>query len=185
MSRPIKGQGAFEYMVSYGWAILIVIVLGILLFSLGVFNPSQTPTASGFVYLKPVSWSFTGGNADRSNVTIAFENVAGQTLVAYINDTGNQSIKFKQGGSYDCYFNATLNTINVSDSNGNILQIIQNKVAVPVGSIVTISGTIGGPTGSNCGGLKSASYRYNVYVVMVDEYQVVKTDNGLITGKYI
>ncbi|MEM4367858.1 MAG: hypothetical protein QXO21_02425 [Candidatus Anstonellales archaeon] len=185
MSRLLRGQGAFEYMVSYGWAILIVIVLGILLFSLGVFNPSQTPTASGFVYLKPVSWSFDGGNADRTNVTIAFENVAGQTVVAYVNDTGNQSIKFKQGGSSDCYFNSSIKNITVSDSNGNVLEVIQNKVAIPVGSIVTISGTIGGATGSNCGGLKSASYRYNVYIVMVDEYQVVKTDNGLITGKYV
>ncbi|MEM3609697.1 MAG: hypothetical protein QW076_02190, partial [Candidatus Anstonellales archaeon] len=179
MSRLLRGQGAFEYMVSYGWAILIVIVLGILLFSLGVFNPSQTPTASGFVYLKPVSWSFDGGNADRTNVTIAFENVAGQTVVAYVNDTGNQSIKFKQGGSSDCYFNSSIKNITVSDSNGNVLEVIQNKVAIPVGSIVTISGTIGGATGSNCGDLKSASYRYNVYIVIVDEYQIVKTDNVL------
>ncbi|MCX8166974.1 MAG: hypothetical protein N3E37_03935 [Candidatus Micrarchaeota archaeon] len=184
-NRKMKAQGAFEYMVSYGWAILIVIVLGILLFSLGVFNPTQTPTASGFTYLKPVSWSFDGGNADSANVTLAFENVAGQTVVAYINDTTQQSIKFKQGGSSDCYFNTSIKNITVSDSNGNVLQVVQNKVAVPVGSIVTISGAIGGAVGSKCGGLKSASYRYNVYVVMVDEYQVVKTDNGLVTGKYV
>ncbi len=97
----LRGQGAFEYMVSYGCAILIVIVLGILLFSLGVFNPSQTPAATGFTYLKPVSWSFTGGETNAANVTIALENVAGQSLVVYINDTDQESIKIKKGGSVD------------------------------------------------------------------------------------
>ncbi len=186
-----RGQGAFEYMISYGWAILIVIVLGILLFSLGVLNPTQTPSATGFTVLRPVSWSFSGGNPDSSNVTIALENVAGQSLVMYINDTtSQQSIKFKRGNSLPCYFDASATGgLVVSDSSGNTVNIINSKIPVPVGGIITIRGTINGygngTAGSGCGGLVNAGYRYDVQIVAEDEYQVVKKDTGLVTGKYV
>ena len=35
-----KGQAAMEYLMTYGWAILIVIIVVAVLFSLGVFNPA-------------------------------------------------------------------------------------------------------------------------------------------------
>ena len=38
-----KAQGAMEYLMTYGWAILIVVVVGVALAALGVFNP--TPPA--------------------------------------------------------------------------------------------------------------------------------------------
>ncbi|MEM3609698.1 MAG: hypothetical protein QW076_02195 [Candidatus Anstonellales archaeon] len=184
----LKAQGAFEYMISYGWAILIVIVLGILLFSLGVLNPSQTPSANGFTILRPVSWSFSGGNADESNVTIALENVAGQSLVLYVNDTDEQSIKFKKGSSLPCYFSNST-SITVTDNAGNTVPVTANKVSVPVGGIITISGKIdgygNGTANSNCGGLVNAGYRYDVQLVVKDEYQITKKDNGLITGRFV
>ena len=187
----LKGQGAFEYMISYGWAILIVIVLGILLFSLGVLNPSQTPAATGFTVMRPVSWSFSGSDMDTSNVTLALENVAGQSLVMYVNDsTTKYSIKFKKGNSVDCYFNnsatAAIGTnLTVNDSSGNTLTVTSEKVPVPVGGILTVMGKIGGQTGGTCGGLVNSGYRYNVVIVAEDEYLVTRKDNGLITGKYV
>ncbi len=36
-----KTQSALEYLLSYGWALLILTIIGIFLFSLGVFNPAQ------------------------------------------------------------------------------------------------------------------------------------------------
>lgn len=36
----MKGQSALEYLTTYGWAILIVIIAGAALYALGVFNPS-------------------------------------------------------------------------------------------------------------------------------------------------
>ncbi|MEE9573885.1 MAG: hypothetical protein V3W20_12600 [Candidatus Neomarinimicrobiota bacterium] len=35
----MKGQSATEYLMTYGWAILIVIVVAMCLYLLGVFNP--------------------------------------------------------------------------------------------------------------------------------------------------
>ena len=37
----MKGQAALEYLMTYGWAILIVIIIGVALYAMGVFNPGS------------------------------------------------------------------------------------------------------------------------------------------------
>lgn len=37
-----KTQSALEYLMTYGWAILIIVIVGAALFALGVFNPGET-----------------------------------------------------------------------------------------------------------------------------------------------
>jgi hypothetical protein len=39
-----KAQSALEYLMTYGWAILIIVIVGAALFALGVFNPSGSST---------------------------------------------------------------------------------------------------------------------------------------------
>ena len=45
-----KGQAAMEYLMTYGWAILIVVIVAAALFALGVFSPATFvgETAVGF-----------------------------------------------------------------------------------------------------------------------------------------
>jgi YVTN family beta-propeller protein len=45
-----KAQSALEYMMTYGWAILIIVIVAVILYSMGIFNPSSsvTATSSGF-----------------------------------------------------------------------------------------------------------------------------------------
>ena len=45
-----KGQSALEYMMTYGWAILIIVIVAVILYSMGIFNPRASVTAgsSGF-----------------------------------------------------------------------------------------------------------------------------------------
>ena len=47
-----KGQGALEYLMTYGWALLIIVVVGAALYALGVLNPGTytKSTCSGFTY---------------------------------------------------------------------------------------------------------------------------------------
>ncbi len=45
-----KGQGALEYLMTYGWALLIVVVVGAALFAMGVFSPQTRETCTGFAY---------------------------------------------------------------------------------------------------------------------------------------
>jgi len=51
-----KAQGAMEYLMSYGWAILVIMAVGGVMWQLGVFNVggSVPPTATGFQALKPL-----------------------------------------------------------------------------------------------------------------------------------
>src|SRR3989344_6357653 len=43
LRRSEKGQGALEYLMTYGWALLVIVVVGAALFALGVLSP-QTYT---------------------------------------------------------------------------------------------------------------------------------------------
>ncbi|MEM3399386.1 MAG: hypothetical protein QXP42_00990 [Candidatus Micrarchaeia archaeon] len=191
-----KGQGAFEYLMSYGWAILIVIVLGIVLWNLGVFNPNTTPEASGFTILRPGTWEFTGaasqtgwaeaeGDTSVTYVAIAFQNVAGIDLILRVNET-NSSIQFKKPGSGICQFHTNPGSdifVNATDEQGNRLVITDNSVAVPAGSTVILRGWLKSDQGG-CGGLSKGPYRYSVITVSTDAFNISHTDTGFITGRY-
>jgi hypothetical protein len=45
-----KAQSALEYMMTYGWAILIIVIVAAVLYSMGIFSPSSStgPTVTGF-----------------------------------------------------------------------------------------------------------------------------------------
>ena len=45
-----RSQSALEYMMTYGWAILIIVIVAVILYSMGIFNPSSsvTTTSVGF-----------------------------------------------------------------------------------------------------------------------------------------
>ena len=47
-----KGQGALEYLMTYGWALLVIVIVAAALFGLGVLNPAsyQQKRCSGFQY---------------------------------------------------------------------------------------------------------------------------------------
>jgi hypothetical protein len=61
-----RAQGAMEYMSTYGWAIMAVIVVAIMMWQFGIFDQKSSPyTAKGFNYIKPqlgsVSITHTAG----------------------------------------------------------------------------------------------------------------------------
>jgi len=58
MNPGNKGQGAFEYLMAYGWAIIVLLIIGATLWYLGVFNVEQMGvTVSGFSKIKPLETS--------------------------------------------------------------------------------------------------------------------------------
>ena len=48
----MKGQGAIEYLMTYGWALLVIVVVGAALYASGVLNPASYTSAkcTGFQY---------------------------------------------------------------------------------------------------------------------------------------
>jgi hypothetical protein len=78
----MKGQSAMEYLMTYGWAILIVIIVAAALYALGIFNPAtytgRVPT--GFTTLgTPEDWRLES-NGDFS---IILSNRLANTITIY------------------------------------------------------------------------------------------------------
>jgi hypothetical protein len=75
-----KGQGAMEYLMTYGWAILVVMIVGIVMWQLGIFGGGSTPmTATGFSKIKP---QLAGSGVDRNGVPkLIFTNGVGTNIV--------------------------------------------------------------------------------------------------------
>ncbi len=76
-----KGQGAMEYLMNYSWAILIVLVVGMVLYQLGVFNTtSGVPLTPGWAELRPEPHSISYiGTSFSFNIL----NVLGAPLAIY------------------------------------------------------------------------------------------------------
>ena len=77
----MKAQTAMEYLMTYGWAILIVIIVGAALYALGIFNPATytQSTATGFQGFQIPSggWQFVGSTG---MLTLKTKNMAGSNI---------------------------------------------------------------------------------------------------------
>lgn len=76
-----RGQGAVEYLTTYGWAILLVLIVGIVVWQLGLFDiqGKVPPSYKGFSVLVPSDWAVTS-SGDYCTLTARFANAAGEEL---------------------------------------------------------------------------------------------------------
>lgn len=89
-----KAQSAMEYLMTYGWAILIVIIVAAALYALGVFNPATFTgrTATGFQTIgAPTDWDLNASGG----VRLIMANNKMSTTLSIINITATIS-----GSSY-------------------------------------------------------------------------------------
>jgi len=81
----VKGQSALEYMMTYGWAILIIVIVAVILYSMGIFNPraSVTASSSGFS-----PFAVSAAVCSGSTLTVAFTTggLPNGATSAHIND---------------------------------------------------------------------------------------------------
>ena len=65
MSHNTKSQSALEYLMTYGWAILVIVIVAAVLYSLGIFSPSSSlsTTITGFSNLGTVNAVCLGGTS--------------------------------------------------------------------------------------------------------------------------
>ena len=88
MGPAHKSQSALEYMMTYGWAILVIVIVAAVLYSLGIFSPSSSlsTTITGFSNLGSV----TAECLPNAGMVIQFGNSIGTTInVTYLNYTVN------------------------------------------------------------------------------------------------
>ncbi len=95
----MRAQAAMEYLMTYGWALLIVVIVGVALWSLGVFNvgAGSTPKLTGISTLVLM-------DAGR-NDSDSFKLVVGPTREI-------ENVNIKYNGA-----NCTVTDINGNDAN--------------------------------------------------------------------
>jgi hypothetical protein len=155
-----KAQAAMEYLMTYGWAIIIVIIVAAALYALGLFNPQSymQDTATGFSNVgKPAagSWELQSNG----NFTVLLSNNAayGITLTSVTVTTGT----------------TTCTPVWVND--------VSNITAVPelgIGSSLTIKATCGTPTAG-------AAYSVDVDMSGTNDKGLTFSDSGRVTGSVV
>jgi hypothetical protein len=76
----MKGQTAVEYLMTYGWAILIILIVAGVLAYYGIFAPAGFlgPTARGFGQVQVLNpWSLTASSGD---ISLNLGNRAGESI---------------------------------------------------------------------------------------------------------
>ena len=76
-----KGQSALEYLMTYGWALVVIVIVIAALFAFGIFNPPAAGTCSGLDKLAYQDHAINNGV-----ITIVMGNGAGSTITI---DTAN------------------------------------------------------------------------------------------------
>jgi hypothetical protein len=149
-----RGQGAMEYLMTYGWAILVVMIVGIVMWQLGIFNMGSTSvTATGFSRLKPqlasVNYDGSGGQ-----LTAIFTNGAGTriTVSEILVEQGTAASGTQTGlGSFGAgeNFNIDVTGLRTDIGTSEVFDVdVSITYTVDIGgttSTVTDSGTLRGP----------------------------------------
>jgi len=73
-----KGQGAMEYLMTYGWALLVIIIVGAALFALGVLNPAtyQQKRCNGLQYFTYMDQNLVGNGTYTLHVRNGVNKIA-------------------------------------------------------------------------------------------------------------
>jgi YVTN family beta-propeller protein len=103
LGKNKRSQSALEYMMTYGWAILIIVIVAVVLYSMGIFSPSSFLSFSGITGLsgfQPAS----AACASNGQMIVKLSNSLGyQVSVSSINVTSSSGVSVTQPES------ATLN----------------------------------------------------------------------------
>lgn len=138
-----KGQSAIEYLSTYGWALLAIVIVGAVLSQMGVFNQCQTtqPRFSG-QSVAMENWQYTGTN----NVTMVFEAVNEDVNITNITlDYDDQSVTKDLGSGVSIAAGNTGSVFVDGNSGTDGLSLSSGSCA---SASVTLTADIGGISGS-------------------------------------
>lgn len=146
--RSKRGQSALEYLVTYGWAILAIVIVAAVLWYLGIFNPgkwSGQKECSGFPSMTCLDFSMPSGTVGvATNGTLLFGNAVGQNIIApgalQLCSTGpivGGNVTVAPNGNFTCLYTFPAGALGTSS----------DEVPVTVGYITSRSGIRHNDTG--------------------------------------
>jgi hypothetical protein len=128
-----KSQSALEYMMTYGWAILIIVIVAGVLYSLGIFTPSSS-----------------------TGTTITDFSGLGVTTAACVNSINNQLLELSITNAVG--YNVNITAINVTGNNGiSIKQVVNTLLSSGQSATFYVNGACNGST-STYGGSAIITY---------------------------
>lgn len=150
-----------EYLTTYGWAILVVVIVGLVLYQAGVFNTQTTTTFSGWKQLQPLA------------PTVNYLGSSGQFEAAYTNTAGVDILLRDI---------TVVESITGPPSCGNI-QITNADV---IGNTTVKSGGLFKITATGCP-TKNVNEAYDMYITigytaLLSEHYTNHTEIGHIAG---
>ena len=98
-----RSQSALEYMMTYGWAILIIVIVAVILYSMGIFNPSSSisATVTGFSGLGSVTAQCTANGVLRIRVGDSTGNLINITGITAKDPAITKISNFKPNSTVD------------------------------------------------------------------------------------
>jgi hypothetical protein len=112
-SRQRKGQSAIEYLMTYGWMLLVIAIVGGAIFTT-VQGQTQAQTTSGLANadVQIENWGITGAASDNQNLTMELRNAAQEQV-----EIKNVTVTFPNGSeAYPDSTSDTIATIPVGDT---------------------------------------------------------------------
>jgi hypothetical protein len=153
-----KGQSALEYMMTYGWAILIIVIVAVILYSMGIFNPraSVTASSSGFSPFTvgaalcnstQTTVSFTTGGLPDSATSANLINMTLSSLTGFsssnqVIDTSFSTVNVASGTNFIVVFDAACSNSGVPFTASGTLYYKVTTSAGP--ATFTATGTVAG-----------------------------------------
>ena len=123
-SKNKKGQAAIEFLMTYGWMLLVVLIVGALIFSFvdfGALLPNNLDLNNGFRQLSPDKIT---AYASTNNVSFAVSYIS--SSLGRVNVTpvsGEETVKMTvAGGVYTC----TIDTVENSDTGIRAIKVPGN-----------------------------------------------------------
>ena len=145
-----KAQGALEFLMTYGWAFLVILIMIGALAYFGVLSPTKfLPERCTFGSQFVCKDYLIGTNGIASNVTVKLQNNLGQAIYVLMDKSDATS----QEGFGDCYMNIT-NTAGVE-----IAKELDSAAAISDGAFFVVTAQ----DCSSLGGLVAGS-KYKISV---------------------
>ena len=145
-----KGQSALEYLMTYGWAILIIIIVGGVLYYYGVFSPGKLVGESkvGFSKVQLDTWTV---DATNDQLLFILENRAGKEINITQVEVGTQTTtawttdwNMAAGDRSTNFVNVTSPSIDAGESYKWDITITYYMTEYGSGTTFTSSGSISG-----------------------------------------
>ncbi len=144
-----KAQAGLDFLMTYGWALLLIVLVVGALFALGIFDVGSFlgSKASGFAQLSPVGWRLSSVGA----LTVMLENHAGTHVnVTAINATmGTETVNYGTAFTMATGAQSSTTTVGTFSSPGSVgdsysIEVVISYIDTSTGFQYVDSGTVTG-----------------------------------------